>query len=211
MEQLGLAPGGRRNGGFVMRIIAALTVVVVACHKHVPARNDGVDPVLKDSSAVVPPLTHASIVAFFRDTSVTSVLAAQGQTFRLQTPAQRQSLHALLRRERELWLAAKPRDYRFLLRVACFCPGTRGWLLIEVRSNPPLRAWDKTGKAAAITDWNTVSIDQLYDNLERSADRDAEVQIAFEPRWHFPTYVRTTGAMVPDSWSMTEARALRPF
>ena len=83
--------------------------------------------------------------------------------------------------------------------------------MIGVRTSQPLRAWDRAGKPAAITDWNTFSIDGLYDNLERAADNDAEVRIAFDPRWHFPTYVRTVALPGPDAWSIIEVRGLRPI
>lgn len=191
--------------------LIALGVYSVACHRNARVRrDDDVGPVVKDSSRAVAPMTDASVVAFFKDTTVASVFSAEGQIFQLQTPAQRHSLHASLRRERELWQARKPRDYRFLLRVGCFCPGPRGWLLMEVRSGHPLRAWDKSGKSAALTDWNTFSIDGLYDDLERAADNVDEFQIAFDPRWHFPRYVRTS-LRGPDAWSIIEARALRPI
>ena len=82
---------------------------------------------------------------------------------------------------------------------------------MEVRSNQPLRAWDRTGKYVPITDWNTFSIDGLYDDLERAADINGEAQIAFDPRWHFPTYVHTVALPGPDMWSVIEVRALRPI
>jgi hypothetical protein len=178
----------------------AATVVLgvfgVACHK---------------SPRVIAPVPDASVVAFFRDTAGGGAFSARGETFPLATPAQRQLLHATLRNERALWQARKPRDYRFLLQVACFCPGMRGWLLIEVRSDQPLRAWDKTGKPAAIIDWNTFSIDGLFDDLDRAADNVGEAQIAFDPRWHFPAYVRTAAARGPDAWSYIDVRGLRPI
>jgi len=133
------------------------------------------------------------------------------QSFNLQTPGQRDSLRALLGRERDLWRAGAPGDYRFLLRAGCFCPGIRGWLVIEVRSGQPPRAWDRAGKAVPSSDWGTFSIDGLFDYLERSADRDAAVQVRFDPRWHFPTYVYTRGLPGPDMWSVIEARGLRPI
>ena len=179
----------------------------VACHKTASVRDDSdVSRVIKDTARVVAPITDPSVVAFFRDTGAVIALSTEGQTFELRTPRQRQSLRAALRKERELWQARKPRDYRFLLRVGCFCPGTRGWLLMDVRSGQPLRAWDRSGKSAALTDWNTLSIDGLYDNLERTADINGEVQIAFDPRWHFPKYVRTTGLPGPDMWSVIDVR-----
>ena len=150
-----------------------------------------------------------SVTAIFKDTGSTRVFSAEGQRFKL--PEQRQSLRGLLKKERALWQAGKPRDYRFLLRVGCFCPGTRGWLLVEVRSGQPLRAWDKAGKSAALTDWNTFSIDGLYDNLEQSVERNGHVQIAFDPRWHFPRYIGTVTLPGPDAWSNTEVRGFRPI
>ncbi len=201
-----------------VRIRIALSALLVlggfsvACHKNARVQsNADVGPVIKDTTGVVAPITDTSVVAFFKDAAVASVFSAEGQTFKLQTPGQRQSLHATLRKERELWQAGKPRDYRFLLRVGCFCPGTRGWLLIEVRSSQPLRAWDRAGRSAALTDWNTFSIDGLYDNLERAADNVGEVQIAFDPRWHFPKYVYTVVLPGPDAWSTIEVRGLRPI
>lgn len=193
-------------------IVALVGVFPVACHKSARVQsNADVRRPIKDTARVIAPVTDSSVVAFFKDTAVAGVFSAEGQTFPLATPRQRQLLHATLRKERELWRARKPRDYRFLLRVACFCPGIRGWLLIEVRSGQPLRAWDSAGKPAALIDWNTFSIDGLFDDLERANDNVGEAQIAFDPRWHFPAYVRTLAARGPDAWSFIEARGLRPI
>ena len=82
---------------------------------------------------------------------------------------------------------------------------------MEVRSGQPLRAWDRAGKSAALTNWNTFSIDGLYDNLERSADINGQVQIAFDSRWHFPKYVYSVVLPGPDAWSTIEVRGLRPI
>ena len=202
----------RARVGIALCVLSALGVLPAGCHKAGRVqRSRDVAPVIKDTARVVAPLIDPSVIALFRDTAGASVLPAEGQIFKLQTPAQRQSLRATIRKERELWQAGKPRDYRYLLRVGCFCPGTRGWLLMEVRSGQPLRAWDRTGKSVGLTDWNTVSIDGLYDNLERTAGINGEALIAFDPRWHFPRYVRSVTLPGPDAWSITEARALRPI
>jgi hypothetical protein len=171
--------------------LLVLSPMTVACHKTASVRTNG-GPVVKD-------------------TIPANVLAAEGRIFQLQESGQREAFRATLRKERELWQARKTRDYRFLLRVACFCPGMRGWLLIEVRDGRPVRASDSAGKSVAITDWNTFSIDGLYDNLERSVDGSREVRIAFDPRLHFPTYVRTTALPGPDAWSIVEVREFRPI
>jgi hypothetical protein len=190
--------------------LLVLGIFLVACHKTAPVRNNSdVVRVIKDTARVVVPIADTTVIAFFKDTAVGRVLSAEGQIFKL--PAQRQSLRATLRKERELWQTGKPREYRFLLRVGCFCPGTRGWLLMEVRNSKLVRAWDRTGKSAPLADWNTFIIDGLYDNLERTASIDGEVRIAFDPRWHFPTLVRTVALPGPDTWFTIEARGLRPM
>ena len=196
---------------FLVSMVAG-AFIAVGCHKGAAARRtDDVGPVIKDTVRVVAQSIETSIINFFKDTAVVSVFSAQGQTFALKTPAQRQSFRAAIRKERRLWQARKPRDYRFLLRVGCFCPGTRGWLLIEVRNSQLLRAWERSGQPAAIIDWNTFSIDGLYDNLERAADINGEAQIAFDPRWHFPKYVRTVAIPGPDAWSIIEVSTVRPI
>ena len=185
-------------------------VFSVACHKHARVERDAdINPVIKDTVRVVAPIIDTSVIALFKDTGVVNVFSAEGQTFKL--PGQRQSLRATLRKERELWQARKPREYKFLLRVGCFCPGTRGWLLMDVRADQPLRAWDKAGNSASLTDWNTFNIDGLFDSLERSADIKGQVQIAFDPHWHFPKYVHSVVLPGPDAWSTIEVRGFRPI
>ena len=152
-----------------------------------------------------------SVAAFFKDTLPSEVFYARGRIFRPQEPTLRKEFLSTLKRERALWQSRRPTHYQYLLRVSCFCPGTRGWLLIEVDNGRALRAWYPTGKSAELTDWNTVSVDALYDNLEHMGDNNFEVQIDFDPRWHFPAYTRYSGARMPDSWSIIDARALRPI
>lgn len=187
--------------------IALVSVLVLAffpvsCRRAAPVQKDAdVAPVVKDT---------AGLGTVFKETAPVRVSSAKGRTFKLRDPGQRDSLRATLRRERALWRAANLRDYQFLLRVGCFCPGIRGWLLMEVRSSQLLRARDSTGKAAALNDWNTFSIDGLFDHLEETADIDGVVQVAFDPRWHFPTFVSTVRLPGPDTWGVIEARGLRP-
>lgn len=174
--------------------VAALAVIPVAC------RASG--PVVEET---------AGIVAHFGDTAIAGIPFAGAREFPLRRPGQRDSLRASLRREREQWRAYKPRDYQYLLRVDCFCPGRRGWLLIEVRDGHPLRAWDTAGKPAALSDWNTFSIDGLFDMLQRAVNMDGVVQVAFDPRWHFPADVRTVRFPGPDAWTIIDARGFRPL
>ena len=182
--------------------LLVLAFFPVACHRTAPVQRKTGGPVVKDTTGVVP---------LFKETALTSVSPAGARTFKLRDPRQRDSLRALLRRERDLWRANNLRDYQFLLRVGCFCPGIRGWLLMEVRSSRLLRARDSAGKSAALNDWNTLSIDGLFDHLERTVDIDGVVEVAFDPRWHFPAYVSTVRLPGPDTWGIIEARGLRPL
>ena len=202
-----------RVGVFLVGSIA-LGASPVACHRGAPAeppaqRQPDVRREVRDTTRVVA-VRDTGVVIFFRDTAPNEV-GGRGRSFNLQKPGERESLRTTMRKQRELWRSSKPPDYRFLLRVSCFCPGTRGWLLMEVRRGGSLRAWDRTGRAVALTDWNTLSVDGLYDNLERRIDGGGTVQIDFDPRWHFPTFIGTNAARGPDAWSVTEARALRPL
>jgi hypothetical protein len=175
----------------------------VACRRTTPVqRNADVTPVVKDTAGVIGP---------FKEPTLTSAPFPEARRFELQAAGQRDSLRATLRKERALWRANNLRDYWFMLRVRCFCPGVRGWLMMEVRSSKLVRAWDSTGKVVAINAWNTRSIDGLFDNLERTADIDGIVQVAFDPRWHFPAYVSTVVLPGPDRWSIIEALGLRPI
>lgn len=172
-----------------------------ACHRTAPVeRNAGVGRVVKDTTAVI---------AVFNETPPTSVSYPNARTFKLREPGQRDSLRATVRRERDKWRASNLRDYQFLLRVECFCPGRKGWLLMEVRSSRLVRASDSAGKSVALNGANTLSIDALFDNLEQKVSIDGVVGVAFDPRWHFPVYIGTTRLPGPDNWSIVEARGLR--
>ena len=180
--------------------IFLLALFAVGSSALAAPRNAAVDPVVADTS---------KRVAQFKDTALVAVSPSKARAFDMRTPAQRASLRSVLRRERARWRAKRPPDYRYLLRVSCFCPGVRGWLLMDVRRSQPLRAWDTAGRPATISDWNMFGIDELFDNVERSIDRVSVVEIAFDPRWHFPAYVRSVALPGPDAWSIIDARALR--
>jgi hypothetical protein len=183
------------------RVLLALACsLIAACHSaSAQKRTDPVDR--------LPPETLRKA---FKDTVVSAFAPSNARDFDLRRPGQRDALRALLKKERALWRSKRPRDYRYVLRVGCFCAGTRGWLLMDVRSSQPLRAWDPKGQPAPLTDWNTLSIDALFDNLQQFIDRVGLVQILFDRGWHFPSYARTVALPGPDSWSIVDARGFRP-
>lgn len=187
-----------------LAVLMAFLLVVTGCHRAVPRTEDV--PVKEN----VP--VNTSISGFFEDTAgVTPGAPAGSRTFNLQTPGQRDSLHTEIRRQRELWAAGGARDYHFLLRASCFCPGQQGWVLLEVRDGKTVRGWDKRGKPVPLTAGNTYSIDGLFDLLEQKADRDDVVEVDFEDRRHYPAFISSDARVGrPDDWGLLEVRGFRP-
>lgn len=172
-----------------------------ACRRTAPVKSDAqVARVVRDT---------ATVVAVLDEPARTRVSFPNARAFQLREPVQRDSLRATIRRERQLWRAGNVRDYEFLLRVDCFCPGKQGWLLMEVRSGRLVRASDNSGKSVPLNDWNTLSFEGLFDNLERKADIDGVVEVAFDTRWHFPAYVNSIALPGPDRWAIIETRGFR--
>lgn len=178
--------------------LTAFLLVGTGCHPAAPRENV---PVNTDLSEL------------FRDTlGANSPAPSQGaRTFNLQEARERESLHAEVARQRALWRAREARDYDFLLRSSCFCPGLQGWLLLEVRDAHVVWAWDRRGKPVPLTADNSHSIDGLFDLLGQLADRDELVAVAFDDRWHYPMYIRTDARLaLPDDWGVLQLRGFRP-
>jgi hypothetical protein len=190
-----------RHGGPTAVIgLSILVLFAGACRRAAPVQSDAeIARVVKDTAAV----------AVRKEPVQTRVSFPTARTFRLREPGQRDSLRAALRRERQQWRAGDIRDYEFLLRVDCFCPGKQGWLLMEVRNGRLVRASDNSGKSLPLNDWNTLSFEGLFDNLERKVDIDGVVEVAFDPRWHFPAYMNSIALPGPDRWAIIETRGFR--
>ena len=185
--------------------IVLLAAIALGCHRAAPVTQPDVPP----RRQVIPNSVSAE---FLRDTAAGAVHYTGARTFDLQQAGMRDTLRVIVNAQRKLWEMGKPSEYRFLLRVQCFCPGQQGWVLIEARAGQPLRAWRETGQPAAVTEWFVFNIDTLYSNLLRSAEHVASVQVTFDERWHFPAYVgMTASARLPDTWSIMEVRGFRPL
>ncbi|HJQ12413.1 MAG TPA: DUF6174 domain-containing protein [Gemmatimonadaceae bacterium] len=187
----------------------AAAAMIAACHRHSVSEDVVQPPPTNDNRRVEQAPADPAIAALFRDTAPSNAFVPAGRDYNVQKASDRQALQAALKTERALWQAVKPREYRVLTRSDCFCPGPRGWVLIEVRPNQPLRAWDSNGRRVNPGDWYTFTIDNLYDNLERINNQQSQVQIAFDERWHYPRYLRTS-MIYPDGWGITQIRGFQP-
>jgi uncharacterized protein DUF6174 len=179
-----------------------VTLVGTGCHRVVPSRENV--PVREN----VP--SNTGVSGFFEDTVGAALGEPAGsRAFNLRTPGQRDSLHAEIKRQREMWRAGGVREYHFLFRASCFCPGQEGWVLLQVRGGQAVRAWNRGGKPAPLTERNHYSIDGLFDLLEQKADQDDVV--AFEDGWHHPVHIRSDRRVgLPDDWGILEVRGFRP-
>ena len=183
---------------FVRALIPVLAVTLVACHRS-GHRSGG------ESPAVV-----AEVLPAFKDTATTQFAPAGAREYDMRRPAQRDSLRALLARQRTAWNALRPAAYQLLVRASCFCPGQRGWLLVESRGGKPSRARTRTGADVPLSDWSVLDVDVLFGSLQHSVESNSLILVAFDDRWHFPRYVRSSMPPLPDTWSIVEARAFRP-
>jgi Family of unknown function (DUF6174) len=193
-----------------------LGALLIACHRHAVRNDNGVerqpinDERVDREKSVERGIGDPKIAAMFKDTAPSTAFSAEGRTYDVQRPAERQALRDALMRERRLWQGSKPANYRFLFRSDCFCPGPQGWLVLDVRAGRPGQAWDRTGRPVARNDWTTFNIDQLFASFDRGNDQLSQVQIAFDERWHYPRFLRTS-MIYPDGWSIIQIRALQPL
>ena len=185
------------------------SVAVAACHHHAPGDDTLQPPPSNDARRVEDAPRDPAIAAIFRDTVPTTRYPAEGRSYNVQNLAERRALETTVAKERALWDAAKPRDYRFLTRSECFCPGPMRWLLLEVSHDQPVRVWDANGRRVQTTA-QELSIDRLFDNISRVRDPLSQVQVAFDEHWHYPRFLRTS-MVYPDGWSIVLIRGLHPL
>jgi hypothetical protein len=200
----GRGPIAARALWFTLTCLLVFTLVDSGCHQAVPRRESV--PVREN----VP--VNTGLSGFFEDTAgAKSDLLAKSRTYDLRAPGQRDSLHAAIKRQREMWRASGVRDYHFLLRASCFCPDQEGWVLLEIRGGQAVRVWNRGGKPVPLTERNNYNIDGLFDLLDQKADHDDVVEVSFEGRWHYPANIRTDVRVgLPDDWGILEARGFRP-
>ena len=216
MIHRGCSHAERRRQGFPLAVLMAFTLIQTGCHRAVP-RSENVPvrenvPVKENAPVREKVPVNTEVSRFFQDTAPATPGQPPGsRTFNLRSPGQRDSLRAVIKQQRGMWAAGGVRDYHFLLRESCFCPGQLGWILLEVHSGQTVRGWDKRGKPVPLTADNNYSIDGLFDLLEQDADHHDVVAVDFEDRWHYPAFISTDARVGrPDDWGLVEVRGFRP-
>jgi hypothetical protein len=135
----------------------------------------------------------------------------QARTFTLTNPATRDSLLAVIRRERSAWQASGVRNYEVMVRLRCFCPGPQEWVVVQVRDGRTTALRSFAGRTLPLTRENDYNVDRLFEILGQNAMRDDVVEVAFAPGSHVPVYIRTDWRLgLPDDWGIFEVRNFRP-
>lgn len=193
-----LRSSARRAGViyFVMSLVGAPALAVLcAC-----ARSTAVAPPGRPPGQAAPDRDRPRLVA---DTAGVRMGTTPAD---LTRPGVRDSLRAVIARQRDAWRALAVADYQMLVRAACFCPGGgSGWYTLEVRAGATARVWDARGTPAPVGQWTGYSIDRLFDLLEDAVGRNDGVGVRWDERWHFPAFVSTDYRRgLPDDWGTIE-------
>jgi len=162
--------------------IGLLVVVLAAC-QH-PPRVDTVEP---DSGVVT-----------------------MGSPQAIRTPGERDSLRRILDVQRQRWSERGPRDYRFRLEVACFCPQPpRHPVIVDVRRGSVAAVYDTTGRTVPRDPWVDFSLDGLFAIVERGARSDDVIEVSYDKRLGYPRRIRgDVNVRLPDDWFLITAAGL---
>jgi hypothetical protein len=89
---------------------------------------------------------------------------------------------------RRRWDALGISDYSFDFRRACFCRGSPGLVRVVVRQDAIVSVTDlQTGEAPEFIPENWVgTIDDIFAELRREANRADEMILQFDDDYHFP-------------------------
>jgi len=128
----------------------------------------------------------AAAVAACSSTSTPSGLGKPDISLSADTVAGAGSL-AELQQRRAAWVARGIDNYRYELRISCFCAGDiRRPVLVEVRSGAVSKVWDlETARPVAdVTPYPTIT--GLYDKAVEMRSGGGHVSVAYDTNLGFP-------------------------
>jgi hypothetical protein len=129
------------------------------------------------------------------------------------TQAERDSLLRDVAVHREAWRARQIRDYRLQVAVGCFCPWPSNPAVLEVRNGAAVALRDTTGKSLGKPrePWSRYTVDGLFDAVEQGARRNDVIDVAYDPRYDYPTSIRGDAKVGQvDDWYWVRASRLTP-
>ena len=129
------------------------------------------------------------------------------------THAERDSLLGELAVRREAWRVRQINSYRIQVAAGCFCPWPQTPAIIEVRRGRVVALFDTAGKSLGTPrePWSLYTVEGLFDAVEQAARNNDVVQVAYDPRYHYPAQVRGDLKIgLPDDWFWIKASRLTP-
>jgi len=122
--------------------------------------------------------------------------------------AERDSIVSEMRAHRAAWRARGIADYRIRVTVGCFCPWPQTPAILEVRRGVAVGLRDTTGRAFGPLrePWSIYTVEGLFDAVEQGARRDDILEVTYDARLAYPTYIRGDAKLgLPDDWFWVRA------
>ena len=122
--------------------------------------------------------------------------------------AERDSIIREAQAQRAAWRARGIADYRLRVSVGCFCPWPETPAILEVRRGVAVGLRDTTGRAFGPLrePWSIYTVEGLFDAVEQGARRDDILEVVYDARLDYPTYIRGDMKMgLPDDWFWVRA------
>jgi hypothetical protein len=158
-----------------------------------------------------PPAPPPPVVTVVRDT--TPPPRRVTPTNRPLNDAERDSIVREAQAHRAAWRARGVVAYDIRVSVGCFCPWPQTPAILEVRGGVAKALRDTTGRpfGRVREPWSNYTVEGLFDAVEQSARRSDVVQVDYDARLGYPTYIRGTGRLgLPDNWFWVRATELTP-
>jgi len=127
--------------------------------------------------------------------------------------AERDTIVREAQAKRAEWRARGITDYRIRVSAGCFCPWPQTPAILEVRQGVATALRDTTGRGFGPLrePWSVYTVEGLFDMVEQVARNSDMVEVAYDPAFGYPSYVRGIAKMgLPDNWFWVKASELTP-
>jgi hypothetical protein len=118
-----------------------------------------------------------------------------------------------VRARRAAWRALGIEHYQIRVAAGCFCPWPQTPATLVVHHGVAVELRDTTGRGFGPLrePWSIYTVEGLFDAVEQAARRSDVVEVTYNARFGYPTYIRGQGRLgLPDNWFWVRATELMP-